>query len=229
MTPQNAVAGLQGKQNPTGQALFMQPPKSGRYQFYLIRHGATDLNQGPGQKDKIRGWSNVPLNDTGREEAEKLGQKLAGGGIRTLVHSDLDRAKDTAAAIANTTGAKMVSTPLLRPWNLGIYTGKDSNAAHPEIQRYATETPDEPIPEGESFNDFKDRAFKGLHMALLEGQGDPMGIVTHHRVERLYNSWDKAGQNPDLSIDYPTMFSKGEHPASAQVFSVDPKMFGIQS
>lgn len=218
---------LRGPPSPAGKALFSQPPANGKVQLYLIRHGATDLNeQGGAGKDRIRGWSNVPLNDHGRQEAQKLGQKLAGSGIRTLIHSDLDRARDTAQAISQTTGARLVPTPLLRPWNVGIYTGKDSNAAHPELQRLAMQSPDEPIPEGESFNQFKQRAAQGVHFTLLEGQGQPTGMVTHHRVERFLNAWLAAGQRPDLTIDPNVMFQKGEAPAQAKIISIDPRMFG---
>jgi broad specificity phosphatase PhoE len=223
MTPEIASQALMGKPQPG--PLSTAPPKDGAMSFYLIRHGATELNSqgGTNKVDKIRGWRNVPLNDKGRQEAKELGEKLKDSGIKVLVHSDMDRAIETAQAIADTTGAKMIASPLLRPWNVGIYTGRNSNEAHPELVKMATNTPDEPIPNGESFNQFKHRAFQGMKQALMEGQGQAMGIVTHHRVERLYNAWRAAGEPEDFSIDLKTMFSHGEDPAAYQVFKVNPK------
>ena len=85
---------------------------------YVIRHGATALNSQNGGVDRIRGWADVPLSPQGRAEADTLAQKLADTGIDVLYYSTLDRAKDTAAAIAKTTGAQMVPDADLKPWNV---------------------------------------------------------------------------------------------------------------
>ena len=229
MVDPQMISALKGE-SPAVQGLFGVPDmqlnnlsgKNGMSkEFYLIRHGSTKLNKQNGGVDKIRGWANVPLSEQGREEIQELGKKLANSGLKILVHSDLDRARDTAQAIANTTGAQMVPSPLLRPWNVGIFTGKDSNAAHPELVKLAEKNPDEPIPQGESFNQFKTRAFDGLRQALVDAKDNPLGVVTHHRVERLYNAWLAAGQPPDYSIDFDTMFKHGEDPAVAKRVSVD--------
>jgi broad specificity phosphatase PhoE len=64
--------------------------------FYFIRHGETDWNlehRGMGQK-------NIPLNARGLEQAHEAAKVLAHEAIRTICHSPLDRAKDTAKIIA---------------------------------------------------------------------------------------------------------------------------------
>ncbi len=91
--------------------------------IYVIRHGSTELNE----KHQIRGHANVPLSALGREEVRKLGAKLASSNIGIIFHSDLDRARDTADAVAQATGAKNFSSKLLRPWDLGDYTGRASS------------------------------------------------------------------------------------------------------
>jgi broad specificity phosphatase PhoE len=132
----------------------------------------------------------------------------------------MGRATDTAKAIAQKTGAQMVATPNLRPWNVGVYTGRNSNEAHPELVKLAEKQPNVAPPQGESFNDFKDRTLNGLREAVQASQGQPMGLVTHHRVERLINGWLANGQPHDFSVDFDTMFRHGEDPATAQKIAV---------
>jgi broad specificity phosphatase PhoE len=191
-----------------------QNPSS--FNFELIRHGATAMNSSDGSIDRIRGWKNVPLSPKGHEEAKELANRLKDSGLKVLVHSDLSRATDTAQAIADKTKARMIATQNLRPWNVGIYTGRNSNEAHPELVKLAEKQPNVAPQNGESFNDFKERTLHGLREALMQSQGQPLGIVTHHRVERLINGWLANGQPPDFSVDFDTMFRHGEDPATAQ-------------
>ncbi len=61
--------------------------------MYLVRHGETDWNLEP---VRCQGWTDVPLNERGREQAHELGRRLAGRGIELIVTSHLSRARETA-------------------------------------------------------------------------------------------------------------------------------------
>ena len=190
--------------------------------FYLIRHGATELNrQNAGDVDRIRGWKDVPLSDKGVREAEQMAKRLASSGIEVLVSSDFQRTRHTAAPIAETTGALLILTQLLRPWNVGIYTGQSSNEVHPELKKLAEKQPNVAPPEGESFNTFRARVFEGLRHAFASSQGKRLGVVTHHRVERLINGWLANGQPADFGVDFKVMFRHGEDPGTAQKVKID--------
>lgn len=180
--------------------------------IYVIRHGSTELNEA----GRIRGWSNVALSELGKREVERLGKQLANSNIGVIFCSDLDRARDTAEAVARTTGAKVYPTELLRPWNLGDYTGRSSSVVHPDIVRLAENEPNKATKGGESFNAFKKRAFEGLRWALVNSDGLPLALVTHHRVERLLNAWTELGQPSDHALDLAVMFEHGEDPAHAE-------------
>lgn len=182
--------------------------------IFIVRHGATKMNnQTDMSEDRIRAWTNVPLVEEGRAEARRAGLKLKGKGIQAIVSSDLVRAKETAEIIGKIIGIEPELSEKLRPWKLGDFTGKPTKEALPEIAEYVRNKPDEPVPQGESFNQFKTRAFEGFADAL-EAHPEGLLIVTHHRDERLAEAWDGAGQPADHSIDLKVFLQKGEPPGA---------------
>lgn len=190
-------------------------------EVYIVRHGATKLNnQTDMSEDRIRGWTDVPLADSGRVEARKAGLKLKSKGVQAIVSSDLSRAHETAQIIGKIVGVKPTATKGLRPWDLGAFAGCSTKDCLPKIAEYAQSKPDEPVPKGESFNQFKERAFAGLADALEAHPGKVLVIVTHHRDERLYEAWDRAGRREDLSIDMGTFLQKGDPPGGIKELKI---------
>jgi broad specificity phosphatase PhoE len=177
----------------------------------FIRHGATRLNNEDVSVDRIRGWKDIPLSPEGEEEAERLGEELKKRPPDALVTSDLRRARDTARIISRAIGIPVAeATKGFRPWDVGDYAGELSKKAIPVLARYAAEEPDEPTPDGESFERFRSRFFAALADALDDHSGT-VAIVSHHRDERLLVAWAKAGFPADGSIDMPTFNQAGEH------------------
>ncbi|WOF24473.1 histidine phosphatase family protein [Microbacterium betulae] len=66
----------------------------------LVRHGQTDWNL----LGRVQGRTDIPLNDTGREQARAAAEALRDGGYTAIVASPLTRAKETAEIIANALG-----------------------------------------------------------------------------------------------------------------------------
>ena len=69
-------------------------------QLYLVRHGETDWNR----VRRIQGRTDIPLNETGREQARMTGRRLATRSWDGILSSPLSRARETAAIIAEEVG-----------------------------------------------------------------------------------------------------------------------------
>ena len=94
------------------------------FRVVLVRHGETDYNlegrwQGSG--------SDVPLNATGRLQAERLAEDLAarfGAELATIYSSDLTRALETAEILAERLRVPVVEAPALRELSHGAWEGR---------------------------------------------------------------------------------------------------------
>jgi probable phosphoglycerate mutase len=68
--------------------------------LYLVRHGETDWNR----ERRIQGSTDIPLNETGRQQALRTGRLLARRRWDGIVSSPLSRASETARIIASEAG-----------------------------------------------------------------------------------------------------------------------------
>ncbi len=129
----------------------------------LARHGQTNDNLEP---IRVQGFTNTPLNDTGRRQAAELGDKLVDAGIRSLFASDLSRATETAEIVGARIGLSPTLDPRLREANRGEWEGYrfiDVEKADPEgyaAWRRAGES--FRFPGGESLRDQLDRVLECL-------------------------------------------------------------------
>jgi broad specificity phosphatase PhoE len=87
----------------------------------LARHGETNDNREP---LRFQGFTDTPLNDTGRRQAHELAERVAGDGIRSLWTSDLSRARETAEVVGARIGLSPTLDPRLREANRGDWEGR---------------------------------------------------------------------------------------------------------
>src|SRR5512140_2862960 len=88
---------------------------------YLVRHGVTVWNR----DGLVQGWTDIPLSDLGRAQAERLAGALAGVPFARVITSTLVRATDTAEAIAARHPGLAVETFAdLREYNCGTWEGR---------------------------------------------------------------------------------------------------------
>ena len=97
----------------------------------LIRHGVTDWNRA----HRFQGHIDIPLNDEGRRQAAAVARRFAASPDReriAAIHvSDLSRAVQTAAPIAEALGLPLQRDPSLRERHYGGFEGR----THEELER----------------------------------------------------------------------------------------------
>jgi probable phosphoglycerate mutase len=87
----------------------------------LARHGQTDFNAPP---VRIQGSLDPPLNETGRAQARELAESVAGEALRALYSSDMLRARETAAIVAERVGLEPIIEPRVRECAWGAWEGR---------------------------------------------------------------------------------------------------------
>jgi broad specificity phosphatase PhoE len=87
----------------------------------LARHGETDDNVAP---LRFQGFTDTPLNDTGRRQAHELAGKVAAEyQVASLWASDLSRARETAEIVGARIGLTPTLDARLREGNRGRWEG----------------------------------------------------------------------------------------------------------
>src|SRR5688500_2419802 len=96
-------------------------------ELLLVRHGQSEANAGCSTDP------DCPLTDLGRSQARRLGERLAGCGLSDFLAltSPYRRARDTADAIARTTGLAFVDEPAVREWGASATVGGQSYPNEP--------------------------------------------------------------------------------------------------
>lgn len=88
--------------------------------FLFVRHGQTRWNV----ERRLQGRSDIPLNETGLEQAHTCAALLRDAPIAAIITSPLQRAHQTALALAAQTGAAVTVDPQLIERSFGDYEGR---------------------------------------------------------------------------------------------------------
>lgn len=87
--------------------------------IYLVRHGQTDWNI----EKKTQGYTDIPLNENGRKQAQILAKSISNLKIDRIISSDLLRAKETAEIINERFGKNISLDERIREINYGVLEG----------------------------------------------------------------------------------------------------------
>ena len=165
----------------------MQISDTSNVLVFIVRHGQTVLNKA----GMFRGTANPPLDATGLREAHEVAKLIDAIEISHIFCSDKQRATKTAEIIAAGGGQKVHKTENLRALNVGNYSGTPKTPeAEAEVASYA-DTPDIPIPGGESINQFRSRIQPCLQEAceIALRCGAPTVIVGHSSIVHEVGNW----------------------------------------
>ncbi len=107
--------------------------------FYFLRHGETENNR----LQLIAGSTDVELNDAGRAQARAAVDLVRPLGIAHVVSSDLRRARETAAVIAQALALPHAVVPGLAERNWGVLEGKPRHLRTRGVTPPGAETADQ--------------------------------------------------------------------------------------
>lgn len=144
----------------------------------LVRHGETDWNL----TRRIQGGSSdTPLNDNGRQQAEKIAQRLRSEDIKAIYSSPLQRALYTASAIASHHGLEVSIEKSLREIEVGELEGVLVDKIGKFLDHMLAGDKDEVprMPGGESLVELQERGW-GTVQRLAEKHPEQVIVVVCH-------------------------------------------------
>jgi probable phosphoglycerate mutase len=159
---------------------FTVPEPEPEQHVWLVRHGETEW----ARLGRHTGRTDVPLTDTGREQARALGRRLAGAKFGLVFTSPLSRAAETAR-LAGFEGVAVVE-PDLREWDYGALEGRLTTEIRQDYPGWSIWTG--PWPEGETVEEVgarADRVLARIHAA----DGDVLVFSHGHFLRVLAARW----------------------------------------
>ncbi|MDK2957738.1 MAG: hypothetical protein PWQ57_3236 [Desulfovibrionales bacterium] len=151
---------------------------------WLMRHGQIPQDA----PRRFVGQRDLPLDETGRRQAESVRDFLAGFPLTRIVSSDLARAMETSAIVAGGRGLSVEPAPLLREISLGQWEGltvQEVKTGFPgQYEQRGRDMAGFRPPDGESFADLRDRAWPAFERIVRETDGSLL-ITAHAGVNRV--------------------------------------------
>lgn len=159
--------------------------------LYLVRHGETDWNRAR----RIQGSTDIPLNETGREQARAAGRLLARRKWDAVYASPLSRAFETAAIIAREVGA---DTPVAVEALVERHYGEAEGLEDIELNRRFPG--DTPVPGRETRTAVVERVIPAL-IELAEQHPEQSIIVVSHGgvIRSVLGAVDPDSKHPSIT------------------------------
>ena len=151
-------------------------------QIWLVRHGETEW----ARLGRHTGRTDIPLTETGREQARSLGRRLVGRSFALVAKSPLSRAADTAALAGF--GERAVPDEDLLEWDYGALEGRLTADIRLDFPDWSIWTG--PWPEGESADDVGARADRVIERCRsAEVTGDALLFAHGHLLRVVAARW----------------------------------------
>src|SRR5665647_1448998 len=162
-----------------------------------IRHAETKWNV----DTRIQGQLNIPLNDTGRRQAERMALALSGDPITAIYASDLARAWETAQYLGRALSVDVTREEGLRERGFGEFEGKtyaEIEALLPEQSlRWRKRDPEFAPPGGESLLTLRRRVVEAAQRLAAQHPGELIALVGHGGVmDVLYRAATRLDIQP---------------------------------
>ena len=153
--------------------------------LFLVRHGATELSA----EDRFAGAVDVLLSDAGRNQARRLGYRLAHEKVAAVYASPMKRTVETARLIAEPAGLEVETVDAVREIAHGRWEGKTRADVEREFTGEYDKWEEDPFtfaPEGgESGLQVTARALPAVLHLVEQHEGERFVIVSHKATIRL--------------------------------------------
>ena len=145
--------------------------------FFLVRHGMCD----PVGHSIAGRMPGVHLNAEGRRQAEMLVERFDGIRLDSIYTSPLERARETAAPLAQQRGLEPIVVNDMVELDFGEWTGAriDELESDPRWKLFNSARSTARIPAGETMREAQQRAVAVLH-AVVGRAPDSWNIVVSH-------------------------------------------------
>jgi probable phosphoglycerate mutase len=144
----------------------------------LLRHGQTELSA----ERRFAGREDIPLTKEGFAQARAVARRLAGSGVEIIVTSPSRRARHTAEAVAEATGAPLAVDDDLVEADFGAWYGMtfaEVSRQFPDELAGWLASADVAPPGGESFAAVAKRVFSALDRLLETNRERNLVVVSH--------------------------------------------------
>jgi broad specificity phosphatase PhoE len=172
----------------------------------LARHGETNDNRQP---IRVQGFTDTPLNDTGRRQAGELAEKIAADPVASLWASDLSRARETAEIVAARIGLRPALDARLREANRGRWEGRlfvDIERQEPDLYAAWRRAGDRfRFPGGESLLDQQQRVTAALGEIHRAGPLPALVVCHGGSIRVILCARDPRGLDAFQEFDVPNV------------------------
>ena len=167
-------------------------------QIVVIRPGATEYDQ----QGRIQGVLDVPLSDEGAHEVARLSRELKHQGLEVIYSSDCERARQTAAGVAQALEIKVKPLDNLQNLDHGLWQGmlvEDVKRKQPKVYRQWQDQPESVCPpEGEMLSEAQQRVRGVLGRVLRKHKQGKVGLVVPEPLASLVCAYLRHSDVGDL-------------------------------
>jgi probable phosphoglycerate mutase len=170
--------------------------------IYFVRHGQTEWNV----QKVSQGWSDNPLNEIGRAQAEKVADEIVKLRPTYFFCSDLMRARETAEIINKKLNMEIIFDSRLREFGSGRLEGQKKHELPLDIMqdfkknphKYGAESLEDVFKRAQSF--IKEIVDRKLENVLVVSHG---GFIVMMRYCELNKEWneEKSAAFRDMHIN----------------------------
>ncbi len=150
--------------------------------IYLFRHGQTDWNK----EGRVQGATNIPLNETGIEQAKNIAKILKNEGLEHIYSSPLDRAYVTGKIVADESNIGIEIEEDLKEISFGDYFGRLKTEVNKEFSEdfyrgyfHEKSYGDFSFPNGEKKIDAINRFTNCVNKIVENTKYNKIGIAAH--------------------------------------------------